>query len=101
MAAGTQRRGGFMPDQTDYNKAKKAVEAKISFLIHLAVYILVNTLLVIINLNTSPGTLWFKWTLIGWGIGLVIHGLSVFVGSGLSNLKERMIEKEIKKQNRL
>jgi hypothetical protein len=86
---------------TDYNKAKKNVEIKISFFIHLVIYILVNGLLIIINLKTKPDILWFKWPLIGWGIGLIMHGIVAFVSLGLSNVKERMIEKEIQKQNKL
>jgi len=31
------------------------------------------------NIITSPGALWFYWPLLGWGIGIAIHGLSVFV----------------------
>ncbi len=86
---------------TDYNKAKKNVEIKISFFIHLVIYILVNGLLIIINLNTKPDILWFKWPLIGWGIGLIMHGIVAFVSLGFNNVKEKMIEKEIKKQNKL
>ena len=68
------------------------------FFIHLAVYIVVNTMLIIINLGTSSQYLWFKWPLIGWGIGVTFHGLGVFYFSGGSGFKERLIEKEMKKQ---
>ncbi len=75
------------------------MEAKIGFYIHLAVYVGVNALLIIINLTSSPQYLWFKWPLLGWGIGVFFHGLSVFVFSGnqLKAVKEKMIEDEIKK----
>ena len=65
---------------------------------HLAVYIAVSILLIIINLNTSPHYLWFKWPLIGWGIGVCFHGLGVFIFSEGSAIKEQMIEKEMKKE---
>ncbi len=87
-----------MPNQTDYNKAKEIVELKISFLIHLTIYLLANSLFVIINLTTDRETLWFKWPLIGWGVGLIIHGIVVFLGPELSVLKNKMIEKEINRQ---
>jgi len=74
------------------------VETRFGFYIHLAVYIGVNILLVIINVSTSPKFLWFKWPLIGWGIGVFFHAMGVFVFSGGSALKERMIEKEMKKE---
>ena len=87
-----------MEKEETYQKAKKRVEAKIGFYIHLAVYVGVNILLIVINLITSSEYLWFKWPLIGWGIGLFFHALGVFVFSGGSAIKEQMIEKEMKKE---
>lgn len=86
-----------MENQETYEKAKKRVEAKMGFFMHLAIFILVNILLIIINYTTSPQYLWFKWPLIGWGIGLLFHALSVFVYSEGSSLKEQMIKKEMRK----
>ena len=83
-----------------HEKAKKTVEAKIGFYIHLVVYVAVNILLVVINFATllppdaKCGCLaryWFIWPLFGWGVGIVCHALAVFVFQG-------MIEKEMKKQ---
>jgi hypothetical protein len=55
-------------------------------------------LLIIINLSSSSQNLWFQWPLIGWGIGVLFHGLGVFVFSGKPAITERMIEKEMKKE---
>jgi bacteriorhodopsin len=85
-------------NQEAYQKAKKRVEAKIGFYIHLAVYVGVNILLIIINLLTSTQELWFKWPLIGWGIGVLFHALGVFAFTERSSIKERMIEKEMEKE---
>lgn len=93
-----------MEDQEAYVKAKRKVEAKIGFYTHLAVYVGVNILLIIINLLTSSEYLWFKWPLMGWSIGLFFHGLGAFCfvkGSSAikgSTMKERMIEKEMKRE---
>ena len=89
-----------MGNQEAYEKAKKRVEAKIGFYIHLSVYVGVNILLVLINLFTSPQYFWFKWPLMGWSIGLFFHGLSVFAfpRGKLRAVKERMIEDEMKKE---
>ena len=88
-----------MNDQEKYKKAEKIVEAKLGFFRHLIVYLGVNALLLIINLITSPQELWFQWPLIGWGIGLFFHGVGVFSHLRTSSLKERMIEKEMKKKS--
>lgn len=59
--------------QTALNRAK----AKIEFRIHLINYIIINTLLAIINLTLSPEYIWFKWPVLGWGIGIILHGTKV------------------------
>jgi uncharacterized RDD family membrane protein YckC len=53
----------------------------IPFLIHLAVYTGVNLLLFIINMLTNPGTIWFVWPLVGWGIGILGHGILVYLNT--------------------
>ena len=90
-----------MKNHEAYQRAKKRVEAKMGFYMHLAVYIGVNILLIIINLITSPQHIWFIWPLFGWGIGVFFHGMSIFVFSGrkFKGIIERMIEKEIKKDS--
>ncbi len=48
------------------------------FYIHAVQYVVVIAVLAAINLFTSPGYLWFLWAALGWGIGVAVHGLSVF-----------------------
>ena len=48
------------------------------FYIHLAAYVVVNGMLVTINLARSPGRLWFQWPLLGWGVGLIAHGIVTY-----------------------
>ena len=88
-----------MPNERDVLRSVgKRVDQKLGFYVHLATYVLVNCLLIAIDLMTSPGTYWFIWPLIGWGIGVLVHGLSIFVfGDGLA-IRQRMIEAEMKKQ---
>lgn len=87
-----------MENQEAYQRAKKRVEAKFGFYIHLSVYIAVSILLIIINLSTSAEYFWFKWPIIGWGIGVFFHALGVFASSGGSTIKDRMLEKEMEKE---
>ncbi|PUE32504.1 XRE family transcriptional regulator [Limnohabitans sp. Jir61] len=48
------------------------------FYLHLAQYLIVVTLLLGINLWTHPQYLWVGWVAMGWGIGVLFHGLRVF-----------------------
>ena len=86
-----------MQYQDDFTRAKKAAGAKIGFYIHLTAYAVVNALLVAINLFTSPGYLWFKWPLLGWGVGVLVHAIVVFALQRGRGIKRRMIEKELRK----
>jgi len=47
------------------------------FVIHFAVYVAVNLLLIMINIFTDPNTLWFYWPMLGWGLGLLGHAFAV------------------------
>ena len=74
--------------------AKARVKDLKEFYQHVVAYVAVNILLVIINLLTSTGYLWFLWPLCFWGLALVIHGLYVFTVTFI-NFGERKILKKI------
>lgn len=88
-----------------YYQAQKKVKEIREFYEHLAVYILCNPIVIVVNLMTSPGYLWFIWCVLGWGIGVVLHGLSVFNLPPFFNKKweekkiKELLEKEKNKQN--
>jgi len=63
------------PDE-QYRLARQRVHRLRGFYVHVIVYLAVNALLFAINLLT-PGPLWFYWPLLGWGIGLIAHGLTL------------------------
>ncbi|HDR7786402.1 histidine kinase [Bacillus cereus] len=67
-----------MERDENYLRAKKRVENLKAFYIHLALYILVNLMLFFINISSDSSKLWFLYPLAGWGIGIVIHGLTTF-----------------------
>lgn len=71
-------------DNIRYLEAKKRVKKLKGFYSHLTIYLLVNLLIVFINIqDLKPGESYFQYknfiTLFFWGIGLAVHGLSVFV----------------------
>lgn len=67
-----------MEDDVGYERARQRVQDIKGFYHHLIWYIIINLILLFINLLTTPGSLWFYWVTVFWGIGLVAHALSVF-----------------------
>ncbi len=65
-------------EEERYYKAKKKVEEIKNFYTHLTVYVLCNSIVIVVNLMTSPGFLYFIFSLLGWGIAIVLHGLKAF-----------------------
>lgn len=65
-------------EEDRYYQAKKRVEAIRGFYGNLTSYIVLNIFFFILNIVTSPEHLWFYWPLLGWGIGVLFHGMRVF-----------------------
>lgn len=84
------------PDETDpeYRAALKRAEELQGFYTHLLVYLVVNAGLFLINVLTrdGDGDWWFYWPLAGWGIGVLIHGLTTFTGLFSEGWKARKAE---------
>ena len=47
------------------------------FFFHFSSFVLVNAILIAVNLLLTPNRIWFIWPLLGWGIGILAHGLAV------------------------
>lgn len=86
-----------MTQTEEYTKARQRAEAKFGYYIHLAVFAAVMLLLIIIDLLTSPGTLWFIWPLMGWGIAVVLHAASVFFLGDRNTFVDTLTERELRK----
>jgi transcriptional regulator with XRE-family HTH domain len=48
------------------------------FYIHLAQYGIIIAFLTVVNLMTSRHYYWVIWVALGWGVGILFHGLRVF-----------------------
>lgn len=72
--------------QEKLKKVKKQVAEIKDFYIHLMVYLVVNFALVLIYFisrdQTGETGFWPIWPILGWGIGITFHALSVFVFDG-------------------
>ncbi len=78
-----------------YEEAKRRVKELKGFYRNLITYVTINVILIIINLVTNPGHLWFYWVTIFWGIGILFHASKVFVLKG-KLLGKEWEEKKIK-----
>ena len=86
-------------DELRYQEALRKVKKIKGFYTHLIVFVVVNTMIVIVNYqNLEAGESYFHWhnfTTIGfWGIGLLAHAFTVFLPTAL--LGKNWEEKKIK-----
>lgn len=81
-------------------RARKRAEARFGLYRHLAVYLVVNLMLFLINLVTSPDYLWSIWPLMGWGVAIAFHALSVLVFDKKGEILERLTEEELRKDEK-
>jgi len=88
-----------MDEEERYKRAKARVEELREFYEHLIVYVIVNIMLAVINLVTSPDTLWFYWVTVFWGIGLIWHAISVYGKLG-KEWEEKKIKEIMEKEER-
>ncbi len=74
--------------------ARKRAGAKLSWYIHATVYVLVNLGVFAMSTYGFGTRPWSVAPLLGWGLGLTLHGVSVFLLGTGSGLRERMVQKE-------
>ena len=87
-----------MGNQGLYDLARRRAQAKYGFSQHLLIYVAVIVLLIVINLVTHSGDVWFIWPMIGWGFAVALHAATTFCLPGTSTMLDRMAEKEIEKE---
>ncbi|MDP2088299.1 MAG: 2TM domain-containing protein [Flavobacteriaceae bacterium] len=92
-------------DEIRFQEALKRVKKIKGFYIHTIVYVVINLMIVIVNIqNLDEGEHYFQFrnftTLFFWGIGLLAHGLSVFLPNLFLGKKweERKIKELMEKE---
>lgn len=75
-------------------RARRRVGMKMGFYVHALVYVLVNLGLFAIN-NVTGGERWSIFPLLGWGLGLAIHGIVTFISLQGEGLRDRMLQGEM------
>ncbi len=79
------------PDNID-RIARKRANAKLGWLIHASIYLIVNAFLMALSL--WQGKAWAAFPLLGWGLGLAIHGAAVWFAGAGSALREGLVARE-------
>jgi hypothetical protein len=77
-------------------RAKKRVDQKMGFYVHLLVYVLVNSGLFFLAQFRGDGH-WNLFPLAGWGLGLAIHGIVTFLSLNGEGVRERMLADEVER----
>lgn len=90
-------------DDPALDRARQRAKELREFYGHLITYVLVCTLLVIIDLADQSagdteflGLSWAYWPILGWGVAIVIHAVNTF--SNLSGWEERKAQKLYEKE---
>lgn len=99
-----------MAAQLTDEQVTRLAKARVSFKVHLVVYVIVNLFLMASWMMTSPGHMWAgdgwtmgyywpMWTHLGWGVGLAIHGFMAYAGGpGMLEREEQAIRQRMGKQ---
>jgi 2TM domain len=72
--------------------ARKRANAKLGWFMHASIYLIVNAFLVALSL--WHGRHWAAFPLLGWGLGLAIHGMAVWFAGAGSALREGLVQRE-------
>jgi len=94
-----------MTELEEYQKARDRVQEVKGFYAHAVMFLVANVALAVLNLATfkkNDGIIWFIWPLIGWGVVLVVHAISVF-GIGRfpgRGWEQRQIQRELDRRHK-
>ena len=72
--------------------ARRRAGARMGWYTHAFVYLVVNLVLAALSLGT--GRHWAIFPALGWGLGLLLHGLGVWLTLGGAGLQQRLIDQE-------
>ena len=87
-----------LTDEELYKLAKKRVYAKKSFNMHFFMYLIISFILISISIYNKSN--WFIFPVLGWGIGVLAHkiSLNLFLNSK-NHIENEFIS--LKKQNKM
>lgn len=81
------------PQHNDLDRlARRRAGARMGWYVHALVFLSVNSVLAL--LSFSSGRHWAIYPALGWGLGLLIHGLVVWLVLGGGGLQQRLVAQE-------
>lgn len=84
-----------LPNDTLHQLAHRRAKAKMGWLIHAFVYLVVNAALLTVHAaGLRHGSV---LPALGWGLGLMIHGLVVWWAGPGSALRQSLVQSELRK----
>lgn len=73
--------------------ARRRAGAKMGWLVHASTYLLVNAGL--FAFATIKGQHWAIFPALGWGLGLAVHGVAVWMAPMRLQIQERLVAREL------
>ena len=64
--------------ETTQKKAKARSRRRLGFQLHLIPYIAASAFMVLLNLTTTPRCFWSVYPILGWGLGVTLHGTCIY-----------------------
>lgn len=74
--------------------AHKRAGAKLGWYVHAAVYLVVNGAMIVASIYGLRQRPWHVGPALGWGLGLLLHGIAVFLLGAGSGLRESLVQRE-------
>jgi hypothetical protein len=91
------RTNNIIENRDKYRRAQKHIDEIKGFYGNLVAYCVIIPFLIFLNYRTSWEHQWFWYPMFGWGMGIIIHGFTVF-GFG-SGWEERKIKEIMEKKD--
>jgi hypothetical protein len=80
--------------------ARKRAGAKLGWYLHAAVFVVVNLFIFGLSQYGFGQRPWSVFPLLGWGVGLALHGVSVFMLGKGTPFRDRLVQRERERLHR-
>jgi hypothetical protein len=80
--------------------ARKRAGAKLGWYIHAAIFVLVNLFIFALSHYGFGQRPWSVFPLLGWGVGVALHGISVFMLGKGTPFRDRLVQHERERLHR-